>query len=93
MNDRISSFRVQSGVWVLCYHANFEGACTDEIKPGYGVDNLDGTVFQGSISSIKLVRCDRATDAEDGDPPNPLKDMPIEVPGTTALPRTDLCGK
>jgi hypothetical protein len=53
LNDRISSFRIRSGRWLMCLDADFEGRCEVFDR---SVDNLSGTAFQDSISSLRPLR-------------------------------------
>jgi len=53
ISNSISSFSIESGSWLMCTQPNFEGRC--ETFRG-SRDNLQGTPFQDSISSIRPVR-------------------------------------
>jgi hypothetical protein len=53
MTDRISSFSVRSGAWLLCTETGFRGRC-EVVNRSY--ENLQGTAFQDSISSLRPVR-------------------------------------
>lgn len=53
ISNRISSFSIGSGSWLMCTRPDFGGRCQvfDE-----GRDNLQGTPFQDAISSLRPVR-------------------------------------
>jgi len=53
ISNRISSFSIDSGAWLMCTQPNFGGRCEvfDE-----GRSNLQGTPFQDAISSRRPVR-------------------------------------
>ena len=53
ISNRISSFSIDSGSWLMCTQPDFGGRCEvfDE-----GRDNLQGTPFQDAISSLRPVR-------------------------------------
>jgi hypothetical protein len=56
-NDQISSIVVVSGTWQLFEHANFGGAASNLLGPGYYsfVENPDVNMANDSISSFKAV--------------------------------------
>lgn len=53
ISNSISSFRIDAGVWRICTGLNFSGECQ---RFASSVGNLNGTVFQDSISSLRPVR-------------------------------------
>lgn len=53
ISNRISSFEIGSGSWLLCTGTDFGGRC--EVFD-QGRDNLHGTPFQDAISSLRPVR-------------------------------------
>ncbi len=53
ISNRISSFSIDSGAWLMCTERDFRGRC--EVFSG-SVDNLKGSPFQDAISSLRPVR-------------------------------------
>lgn len=53
ISNSISSFSIESGSWLMCTQPNFGGRC--EAFDG-SRDNLQGSPFQDSISSLRPVR-------------------------------------
>jgi hypothetical protein len=84
-NDRISSFVVESGVWILCEHSKKEGRgeCIGPYRPGEGEKNLDNkpkgdSDWNDKISSIFLIQCDQSVKIERGLPPLTCQSFYIE---------------
>jgi hypothetical protein len=59
-NDQISSIVVVSGTWQFFEHANYGGAASNLLGPGYYsfVENSDVNIANDSISSFKIVSFD-----------------------------------
>ena len=52
-NDRLTSLRVDGGVWLLCEHANYQGRC---VKVQRDIPNLSSLGLNDAVSSIRRVR-------------------------------------
>lgn len=59
-NDTISSIIVVSGTWQFFEHANFGGATSNQLGPGYYsfVENREVNIANDSISSFLVVSFD-----------------------------------
>ncbi|NWH07088.1 MAG: hypothetical protein HXY22_00285 [Alphaproteobacteria bacterium] len=55
ISNAISSFRINSGAWLLCNGVDFRGDCRRFTN---SVRNLNGTPFQDAVSSLRPVRRD-----------------------------------
>ena len=90
MNDRISSFVVETGEWEVCLDAGFRNCVRKVYGPGEGERNMISVRvgsrkrdYNDRISSLRLLRCDRSTGEEGGIP----KTVNF-TPEGTALPRS-----
>lgn len=54
LNDKISSIRVQFGIWQVCTDVSYKGYCV-RLRPGY-YGNLGRLRINNSVSSIRLIR-------------------------------------
>jgi hypothetical protein len=84
-NDRISSFRILSGVWEVCRDADFRGQCETFDRD---VPNLDRHGWNDAISSLRpLRRREERPDRWDRDRPVPPPPVPPSYEPPSYAPR------